>query len=322
MKAFRMLVAVVLAVTVLLGVGALTVSAVGPAGSSPSNAVLVDNQVDTIAANSSLWYRFDYQINTITGVKPATTLTLVNGTNSGVGFEIWAPNQINDMADNVAIGQGTALNIDCNTGEVSGSGGCQSPDLIWTGQFGANGTYYVQVNNTNAAQAQFKLVIVGDGVKLAPQAALAPKAANALPLKPTGNSPMNSLTFDNQRDTIAANASLWYHFNYAINSVTGEHPATTLTLVNGTNSGLSFEIWAPNQINDMASNQPIGQGTAANIDCNTGEVSGSGGCQSVNLTWVGQFGANGTYFVQVNNTNSAAMSFNLTVNGSGVTLTP
>ncbi len=322
MKTLRMVVAVLLALVVLMSLGVLVAGAAGPGGSNPTNAILVDNSVDTIAANSSLWYRFDYQINTITNVKPVTTLTLVNGTNSGVGFEIWAPNQIQDMADNQPIGQGTAINIDCNTGEISGSGGCQSPDLIWTGQFGANGTYYVQVNNTNAAQTQFKLVITGDGVKLAQAAALAPKAASAVPLKATGNTPTNSLTFDNQRDTIAANSSLWYHFTYAINSVTQEHPVTTLTLVNGTNSGLSFEIWAPNQINDMADNQPIGQGTAVNIDCNTGEISGSGGCQSVNLTWVGSFGANGVYFVQVNNTNAAATSFNLTVKGAGVTLTP
>ncbi len=168
MKMLRMVVAVLLALVVLMSLGILVAGAAGPGGSNPTNAVLVDNSVDTIAANSSLWYRFDYQINTITNVKPVTTLTLVNGTNSGVGFEIWAPNQIQDMADNQPIGQGTAINIDCNTGEISGSGGCQSVNLTWVGSFGANGVYFVQVNNTNAAATSFNLTVKGAGVTLTP----------------------------------------------------------------------------------------------------------------------------------------------------------
>ena len=78
MKTLRLIGAVLLAATVLLLLGVLTVAAAVPPGSTPMSAIPVDNTTDPIAANSSLWYRFDYALDTLSNTKPLVTLTLVN----------------------------------------------------------------------------------------------------------------------------------------------------------------------------------------------------------------------------------------------------
>ncbi len=125
----------------------------------PNRASRIDGQPHNIAAKSALWYAFDYAINHMTGKRTLLTIALVNGNNSGVDFEVYAPENISEWWNNHPTGRGTVYMIDCATGQPSETGECQSTDLIWQGDFGADGTYYVRVVNTNNSQISYLLTI-------------------------------------------------------------------------------------------------------------------------------------------------------------------
>jgi hypothetical protein len=96
-------------------------------------------------------------------------LTLVNGNNSGVGFEVYTPEMINDWWENPPIGRGTAQQVDCDDGVPVESGECQSPDSNWVGRFPTGGTYYARVTNSNSSPSSFVLKVQGDGVSVGAQ---------------------------------------------------------------------------------------------------------------------------------------------------------
>jgi hypothetical protein len=113
---------------------------------------------------------------------------------------------------------------------------------------------------------------------------------------------------DNQWHSIGPGATLWYAFDYA-----GDRTVVTLTLVNGVQLGMAFNLYAP----DKPSDQPIGRGTSSLVACNDGNK-----CPSPDLTWTGGTSSPGTYYVQVINNTSTAKSFLLTITSGGVTLYP
>jgi hypothetical protein len=126
----------------------------------PNKSVPIDNAPHTIAANSATWFRFDYTPLTDNGERIVRTVRLVNGNHSGVRFEVWTPDHVNDWWDNQKpVGRGTVYMLDCDTGEPSESGECESPDLIWIGKFNIGATYYVRVVNDNPQPAVFTLTI-------------------------------------------------------------------------------------------------------------------------------------------------------------------
>ena len=125
----------------------------------PNRAGIIDGQPHVLAANSVGWYAFDYAVNHMTGQRPLLTITLVNGNHSGVDFEVYAPENIFEWWNNHPTGRGTVYMIDCLTGQPSETGECQSPDLLWQGDFGADGTYYVRVINRNNSPSTYVLTI-------------------------------------------------------------------------------------------------------------------------------------------------------------------
>ncbi len=316
METLKLVRAVLLALVVLLSLGALTAAAQGPVA-------YLDNQSHTVPANGSVLYRFDYAINNDTGEHPITTMTLVNGTNSGLGFQVWTLDNVKlaqrsdatSTTDNIPVGRGTPQAVDCDTGEIEGSGGCQSADLIWRGALGGTGTYYVLVTNGNSSPADFLLKVEGNGVSLGQRPAVASTAPAGAPgLTVTTDDPNKAAAMDGQRHTIAANSATWYRFDYAINNDTGERPVKTIALVNGNHSGATFEVWTADALNGgWWNNTPIGRGTPYSMDCDTGERTGGGQCQSADLTWSGTFGTSGTYYVRVVNDNNAATDVVLTI---------
>lgn len=311
MKQLRITGAVLLALVVLFTLGVVTVSAQGPVA-------YLDNQTHTLAANGSAMFRFDYALNS-DGTRPQVTLILPNGTNSGLGFQVWAPETINAMADNKPTGMGSPLTVDCSTGEITAAGGCQSPDLLWTGAFGSGGTYYVLVTNSTASPMSYTLTIQGSGFSLGqPQVASAPSApaqgpAAAPAIATNTDDPAKAVAIDSKAHTLPANSATWYSFSYGLLD-DGTHPTKTITLVNGAQSGLIFQVWSADALSgSWWNNLPVGQGTAAALDCSTMEVAGQGGCQSSDLTWLGAFGAPGTYYVRVVNNTGAPVSYTLTI---------
>lgn len=306
----KITVALLLAVALVSTLGVLTAAADGPIA-------YLDNQVHQLAAGASALYRFDYSLDYTTMSRPMTSITLVNGTNSGLGFQVWDAQNINDMADNKPIGQGTPAAVDCTTGEISGSGGCLSPDLTWSGSFGASGPYYVLVTNSSAAPASFTLNIQGSGVSLGQMMAAAPSAPAAAPALPVASAntddPTKAIAIDAASHSIPANSATWFSFNYQLND-DGSRPVRMITLANGAQNGLGFQVYSPDLFpGGWWNSNPTGQGTAQVLDCSTMEVAGGGGCSSPDLTWAGAFGAPGTYFVRVINSTSAPVNFTLTI---------
>ena len=181
MKTIRMFaVFALLMIATILGMQ--MVVAQGPDGADPATIPFADNQPHAIAANASLWFRFGYDNSSDTSERPTATIRLVNGNHSGVIFEVWPPERVNNTADNKPVGRGTAMNIDCATGQPSERGQCQTSDLSWTGGFGASGTYFVRVINTNNNQVSFWLTIEGWTVSLPQPTPTNPPTATNTPV--------------------------------------------------------------------------------------------------------------------------------------------
>ncbi len=162
MKTFRIAVAFVFCLNVLLSFGAMRAAAQGATANmdDPAKAIDIDNALHTIAAKSPMWFRFDYTPVNENGDRIVKTVRLVYGNHSGVRFEVWTPDHVNDWWDNQKpIGRGTLDMVDCDTGQPSETGECQSNDLTWVGGFGSRGTYYVRVFNENNDPVVFTLTI-------------------------------------------------------------------------------------------------------------------------------------------------------------------
>jgi len=116
-----------------------------------------------------------------------------------------------------------------------------------------------------------------------------------------GVGPSGALYLDNQTHSIGAQSTAWYRFDYK-----GDESLVTLTLLNGAKSNISFAVFAPSQLANWWSETAIGQSSAVGDD----------------LTWTGSSPASGTYYVKIENTSAAPLSYELVITGSGVGLSP
>lgn len=139
-------------------------------------------------------------------------------------------------------------------------------------------------------------------------------SALAVPGVPN-DSPAGADLIDNQMHTVPVEKSLWYSFNYSGGDTKPINRSDAfLTLVNGNNSGLEMEVYTFAQVDDDLADgiqnwrdeQPIGKGTKAH--------------DSNDLTWVGSFANDGTYFVRIRNTNPFPTNFTLMASGPDVTI--
>ncbi len=135
-----------------------------------------------------------------------------------------------------------------------------------------------------------------------------------------GIDPLHAPFIDNQPHTLEANSDTWFKFDYG--TIDSTRPLVMLSLVNGAASGMRFEVWAAKDIGSWWENQPVGKGTVAPVDCNTGLPAGGGACRSSDVTWSGAFGGAGTFYVRVINDHPAPQVFLLVVQGTTVTLGP
>ncbi len=260
----------------LLGLSAMAAAAEEPVlvtNANPGGASYIDGQAHPIAANGSLWYRFDYNLSS-SGRPQMTTLKLLYGNASGVGFELYEPMDMNAYADG-------------GLKPVIGRGMPSGDDLVWYGALGAGGAYYVRVLNTNPFATTALLSIQGNGITSAPIAVTGVSAVAKSTA--TMDDPAKSVIFDGKPQTVAAQSALWYRFDYSATDV------KTIRLVYGAKSGLEFEVYSPEILGSWWTNKPIGIGTVERVVCSTGL------CATDDLTWVGAFGASGTYYARVIN---------------------
>ncbi len=147
--------------------------------------------------------------------------------------------------------------------------------------------------------------------------------ATVLADSPAWTGASNAPAVDNQKHTLPASSSTWYRFDYAVQD-DGTRPVVLLTAIGANRSGFGFEVWTATQLTNLANtwddaqadpvhNQPIGRGSAATINCDTGKLDGSGECQANDLTWQGAFGVSGAYYVRALNYGNAPIDFTLTI---------
>jgi hypothetical protein len=319
-KTIRLVTLLLAALALVLSAGALPAAA-APGNTFPGGSTYIDNQTHSISPNTPLWYRFDYA-----GDRSVITLTLVNGTKSGVGFNVFTPAQIGDWWSETPIGRGTPQALNCSSGMPETGGACQASDLTWVGNFPEGGTYYVEAVDNNMSNANFQLTIAGSGVTVNPQMSAATATMSGGTTATTTNpavaapnmmnvDPGHATVMDNNSHMIPSSTGLWYRFAYAVN-----HSQVTITMPNGANSGLEFSVFAPGQIGDWWDETPVGRGTVPAMNCNGIAPGIKGDCQSTNLTWTGNFNTNGWYYVQVFNNNDMPTSAQLMIQGDGVAL--
>ncbi|MEW5717370.1 MAG: hypothetical protein AB1817_01965, partial [Chloroflexota bacterium] len=128
----------------------------GVENDSPYTAVYVrDNRDQSIPANSTMWYKFDYG-----GDRSRIMIVLYNGNISGIWFALFTPQQAITFTDDHFIGRGMTQPVLCDQGK------CSSNDLVWVGNFNVSGTYFIRVTNPNDKPWVFKMHIEGDNINI------------------------------------------------------------------------------------------------------------------------------------------------------------
>ncbi len=278
-----------LATLLFFAISAGTVWAEGPVNTSQATAVYFDNNPHYIAANSTLWYRFDYAGRSLIVSK------MFSAANTGLGYRLWAPDQ-----PDKPFGSGTAKNVSC------GDDKCQDTDLTWKGATPVAGAYYVEVVNNSSKPLVFYLLIVGEGVSFGPLVTTAPTDTLQIP---SNMSPANAVPLqNNQLQTIPGNTGLWYRFEYG-----GDPSPIAITLANGIQPGLASRVHSADQVKQVnAINEFLGEGSSAAADCAAGE------CPVSDINWQGTL-LGGTYYIQVYNANPTPMTFRPMIEGIGIT---
>ncbi len=147
-------------VALALGLGTLfasTVFGAGPTGSSPNDALMVTAGTQTLAANSSAWFYFDYS-----GDRSKIEADLIAFSDANFEMSVFTPALANAWLADAAtqpIGRGT---------KPGATTAAAIYDLVWQGAFNFPGRFFVVVKNNNATPRTFQLVVKGDSVMLAP----------------------------------------------------------------------------------------------------------------------------------------------------------
>lgn len=176
LKRFRIVIPIL--ALLLLSVSASVILA---AGGGPGDAVYADGSAQTVAPQSSLWFRFDYG-----GAKKDVSVTLDANDASALRMKIFTPAAVSDWQNGdslKAIGEG---------------GSVQNHDLGWSGQFPFGGTYYAVVYNDSSAPVTVNVLATGENVKTnnAPPAPQATAIPNPFPHNtPVGKGISGKLAF-------------------------------------------------------------------------------------------------------------------------------
>jgi hypothetical protein len=150
--------------------GALVVSAQGPTGTpttpapaaapplapgttldDPAKAVAIGGTLSAIPAGTGEWYSFTYNNASTQLPRPTVTIRLLDGAINNLRFEIYAPESFmnQNWFDSPPVGRGNPEIIQNCASSADNSGHCSTADLVWTGGFGLNGTYFIRVVNDN-----------------------------------------------------------------------------------------------------------------------------------------------------------------------------
>lgn len=145
-------------ISVLAAASLVPSALAGEPGSGPPDALRVTGTWQTLEANSSLWFYFDYG-----GDKSIIEVAVDDNNASGVEFAVFTPTQANDWVIDPStspIGRGAKPAENANF---------VGHDLDWEGAFRFGGRYFVVVTNNNTTPVSFRLTVTGKSVTLYPQ---------------------------------------------------------------------------------------------------------------------------------------------------------
>jgi hypothetical protein len=317
----------------LLGLGALNVAAQMPLNDSPWFAIYTHGEPRPIPAQTTLWFKFLYGSK-----RKPVEIVLPLGRAIGLKFEVYTTDLAAHYWEVQPIGRSSAPMVPCDTGT------CQSDHLQWKGTFPSADMIYVAVINPNDRWVTMQLgirgedVTIGPGVPvpgaptdtptptvlprpeappIAPPPPVVPPAAppagptpTPTVVKPENDSPYTARSVrDNRDESIPSTTSLWYRFDHG-----GDRSQILIVLPNGVNLGLDFRVYTPEQAAAFTDGKFVGRGTAGNKVCDTGK------CSSNDLSWVGNFSAPGTYFIEVVNPTLKEAVFRLHMEGTNITI--
>jgi TolB protein len=118
-----------------------------PPGAGPADALWPVGHTQTVAPNSSQWYKFD-----VGGKKADVTATLDAASSDGLRLAIYTPDQVASWLDGGKL-------------QPVGAGApAQDHALAWYGEFNRAGTYYAVVHNDSPAPLEVRLAVTGDSV--------------------------------------------------------------------------------------------------------------------------------------------------------------
>ena len=274
MKTIRFAGTLIVLVALVLVAGTPTASAVTPTDNGgPGNASFVDNQVHSIAPNSVSWFRFNYQ-----GDQSLVSLTMPNLAKSNLIFEVYTPGQIQQWWKVDPVGQGT------DSGD----------DQFWQGASIEGGTYYVRVVNYEPSAMNFQLLMGGAGAFTQPTSVTPGIPVTGI-TNPNNTVPERALYVQNGQYSINANTSRWYRFSFP-----SDDSKIVLTMPNGKNNGLTFEVYGADQIGFWWKTDPAGRGNVSGDD----------------LNWVSSGDAWTTFYVRVINDTGSPVNYNFTITGA------
>ncbi len=147
----------ILLVVVTVASIAPSVLAGAPTGAGPNDPLMVTGTWQTLAANSRVWYYFDY-----TGDKSRIQVFLDDNGATSVDMGIFTPVQAQSwMSDPTTVPVGRGAKPGAGTYVAN-------HDLTWQGGFNLAGRFQVSINNAAPDPVQIRLIVLGDNVALGP----------------------------------------------------------------------------------------------------------------------------------------------------------
>jgi TolB protein len=149
-----------------------------PTGGSPLDALMVPTDWQTIAPNASLWFYFDYWLDTAgpaprarSSAPTRSKVDVIVDANhfEAIQFAIYTPALAQDWlreSTTLPIGRGTTYR-DTRTGFIV-------HDLYWSGAFNVAGRYFIRVTNNAPFALPFRLTVTGDTITLYPTPTVTP----------------------------------------------------------------------------------------------------------------------------------------------------
>ncbi|CAG1001032.1 hypothetical protein GPROT1_03881 [Gammaproteobacteria bacterium] len=216
-------------VALALMLGASSLSAAEPTGDSPTNALTVTCQIESMAAGSTVWHKIPYH----KGMELAIDLTAIDG----VYFDVFASDQVKYFP---SIGQSLGRSVSDPNDPIY--------QRSWQGQLVQGDFwldyYYVRMTNSIGIEVMYQLCV---------------KEIKSSVVEPMGDNPVDGLTSaQGALQFLEADSQIWHKVPY-------HHGKELEIFLKTISTDISFDVFTPAQVQSWPTlGQPIGRGTYNN----------------------------------------------------------